>query len=53
MDNRALLHLKLDSVPDNAAGFRTWRNALLVQIAKLDQSGQNIVHVVESFSTRS
>ena len=44
VDNRALLCLKLDPVQDNAAGFRTWRNALLVQIAKLDQAGQNLVH---------
>ena len=44
VDNRALLHLKLDPVPDNAAAFRTWRNALLVQIAKLDQSRQHLVH---------
>ena len=44
VDNRALLCLKLDPVQDNAAGFRTWRNALLVQIAKLDKSGENLVH---------
>ena len=44
VDHRALPRLKLDNVPDNAAGFRTWRNALLVQIAKLDQSSQDIVH---------
>ena len=36
--------VKLDPVQDNAAGFRTWRNALLVQIAKSDHSGQNLVH---------
>ena len=44
VDRRALLHLKLDPVPDNVAGFRTWRSALLVPVAKLDMSGQNIIH---------
>ena len=50
-DNRALLRLKFDPVPDNAAGFRAWRNALLVQVGKLDQSGQSLVHrwLSESF----
>ena len=44
VDNRALLHLKFDPIPDSAAGFRAWRNALLVQVGKLDQSGQGLVH---------
>ena len=43
VESRALLQLQLDSVPVDAAGFRTWRNALLAQIAKLDMSNQGIV----------
>ena len=51
VDNRALLHLKFDPIPDSAAGFRAWRNALLVQVGKLDLSGQGLVHkwLSESF----
>ena len=44
VDNRALLHLKLEPIPVDAAGFRIWKNALHVQIAKLDMSGQGVVH---------
>ncbi|CAE6955300.1 GIP [Symbiodinium natans] len=43
VDYRALLHLKLEPVPSDAAGFRAWKNALLVQIAKLDMSGEGLV----------
>ena len=43
VDSRALLHLKLEPVPSDAAGFRAWKNALLVQIAKLDMSGEGLV----------
>ncbi|CAE7342252.1 unnamed protein product [Symbiodinium natans] len=43
VDSRALLHLKLEPVPSDAAGFRAWKNSLLVQIAKLDMSGEGLV----------
>ena len=43
VDQRALLHLKLEPVPSDAASFRTWKNGFKVQLSKLDTSGQGLV----------
>ena len=43
VDQRALLHLKLEPIPPDAASFRTWKNGFKVQLSKLDTSGQGIV----------
>ena len=43
VDQRALLHLKLEPVPSDAANFRTWKNGFKVQLSKLDTSGQGLV----------
>ena len=43
VDRRALLHLKLEPVPSDAASFRTWKNGFKVQLSKLDTSGQGLV----------
>ena len=43
VDQRALLHLKLEPVPSDAASFRSWKNGFKVQLSKLDTSGQGLV----------
>ena len=43
VDQRALLHLKLEPIPPDAASFRSWRNAFKVQLSKLDISGKGVV----------
>ena len=43
VDQRALLHLKLEPVPSDAASFRAWKNGFKVQLSKLDTSGQGLV----------
>ena len=44
VDSRALLHLRLEPIPSDAAGFRTWKNHVVVQLGKLDMSGEGILH---------
>ena len=44
VDSRALLHLRLEPVPSDAAGFRTWKNHFVAQLGKLDISGEGILH---------
>ena len=36
VDSRALLHLRLEPIPSDAAFFRTWKNHVVVQLGKLD-----------------
>ena len=43
VDQGALLHLKLEPVPSDAASFRSWKNGFKVQLSKLDTSGQGLV----------
>ena len=43
VDQRALLHLKLEPAPSDAASFRSWKNGFKVQLSKLDTSGQGLV----------
>ena len=43
VEQRALLHLKLEPAPSDAANFRTWKNGFKVQLSKLDTSGQGLV----------
>ena len=44
VDSRALLHLRLEPIPSDAAGFRTLKNHFVVQLGKLDISGEGILH---------
>ena len=43
VDSRVLLHLRLEPIPSDAAGFRTWKNHFVVQLGKLDISGEGIL----------
>ena len=47
VDSKALLHLRLEPIPSDAAGFRTWKNHFVVQLGNLDSldiSGEGILH---------
>ena len=50
VDQRALLHLKLEPVPSDAASFRSWKNGFKVQLSKLDTSGQGLYSACLDFS---
>ena len=39
VDNRALQSAKLEPLPNNAADFRVWKNALILMLGRLDISG--------------
>ena len=39
VDNRALQSAKLEPLPNNAADFRAWKNALILMLGRLDMSG--------------
>ena len=44
VDSRALLNWRLEPIPSDAAGLRTWKNHVVVQLGKLDISGEGILH---------
>ena len=44
VDGRALLQMRLEPIPSDAAGFRTWKNRFIVQLGKLDISGEGTLH---------
>ena len=43
IDSKALQHLKIEPIPDNAAAFRSWKNALILSCAKCDISGTDAI----------
>ena len=36
--------MRLEEIPSDAAGFRTWKNHFIVQLGKLDISGEGTLH---------
>ena len=42
VDQRALLHLKLEPVPPDAASWGTWKNGFKAQLSKSDTSAQGL-----------
>ena len=44
VDGRALLQMRLEPIPSDAAGCRTWNNHFIVQLGKLDISGEGTLH---------
>ena len=50
--SRAPLYLRLEPIPSDAAGFRTWKNHFVVQLGKLDISGEGILFM-NGFQMRS
>ena len=41
--SKDLAHIKIESLPANAAAFRGWKNALLTKVSSIDMTGQDIV----------
>ena len=44
VDGGALLQMRLEPIPSDAAGFRSWKNHFIVQLGKLDISGEGTLH---------
>ena len=44
VDGRALLQMRLEPIPSDAAGFRTWKNHFIAQLGELDVSGEGTLH---------
>ena len=44
VDGRALLQMRLEPIPSDAAGFRSWKNHVIVQLGKPDIFGEGTLH---------
>ena len=44
VDGRAILQMRREPIPSDAAGFRTSKNHFIVQLGKLDISGEGTLH---------